>query len=620
MQILTIDFETYYDSKFSLSKLTTEEYIRSPLFEVIGVGVKVNDSDPQWFSGTHAEIKKFLQSFDIPNSVIIAHNAMFDAAILSWIFNIIPHGIIDTLSMARAIDGIEVGGSLKAAAERYGLGIKGTEVVTAIGKRRGDFHPQDLKQYGEYCKNDCNLTYDLFGVYSPRISPIELKIIDTTIRMFSEPALVLDAELLGQHLDSVKERKAALLSACLADKDTLMSNPKFAELLSSLGVVPPTKTSTATGKETWAFAKTDEGMIALLDHEDDRVQTIVAARLGTKSTLEETRTERFIGVAGRGTLPVPLRYYAAKTGRWGGSDKINLQNLPSRGNNTLKNAIKAPDGYVIIDSDSSQIEARVLAWLSGQTDLVEAFHKNNQEKWGNVPEERQKYDVYKIMASKIYRKPIGDITKSERFVGKTVILGSGYGMGGSKFQLSLKASNVDLELEECNGIISTYRDTYPCIPAFWRQGNTALECFLEGVTMDIGAVPEALSIGFDPVKLQTGFKLPNGFILTYPELRKEDDNFTYKTRSGRTKIYGGKIVENICQAIARCVIAEQLVQIAERYKVVLTVHDAIASLVPEDEAEKAQKYIEKCMRTAPKWATGLPLNCESGIGRSYGEC
>ena len=157
------------------------------------------------------------------------------------------------------------------------------------------------------------------------------------------------------------------------------------------------------------------------------------------------------------------------------SDKINLQNLPSRGNNTLKNAIKAPDGYVIIDSDSSQIEARVLAWLSGQTDLVEAFHKNNQEKWGNVPEERQKYDVYKIMASKIYRKPIGDITKSERFVGKTVILGSGYGMGGSKFQLSLKASNVDLELEECNGIISTYRDTYPCIPAFWRQGNTALE-------------------------------------------------------------------------------------------------------------------------------------------------
>jgi DNA polymerase len=318
VQILTIDFETYYDSKFSLSKLTTEEYIRNPLFEVIGVGVKVNDSDPQWFSGTHAEIKKFLQSFDIPNSVIIAHNAMFDAAILSWIFNITPHGIIDTLSMARAIDGIEVGGSLKAAADRYGLGTKGTEVIAAIGKRRADFHPQDLKQYGEYCKNDCNLTYDLFGVYYPRISPIELKIIDITIRMFSEPALVLDVELLTQHLDSVKEIKAALLYACFADKDTLMSNPKFAELLSSLGVVPPTKTSPATGKETWAFAKTDEGMIALLDHEDDRVQAIVAARLGTKSTLEETRTERFIGVAGRGTLPVPLRYYAAKTGRWGG--------------------------------------------------------------------------------------------------------------------------------------------------------------------------------------------------------------------------------------------------------------------------------------------------------------
>ena len=620
MDIITIDFETYYNSKFSLSKITTEEYIRSPLFEVIGVGVKVGDSDPRWCSGRKDRIYKFLDLFNIQDSIAIAHNAMFDAAILNWVFDIRPHGWVDTLALARAIDGLDVGGSLKAAAARYGLGEKGTEVIDAIGKRRSDFSPEELTQYGEYCKNDCTLTYELFKVYADRVDPVELQVIDVTTRMFSEPVLELDATLLTKHLEKVKTTKAQLLAHCAQDRDLLMSNNKFAELLSSLGVVPPTKISPRTGKETYAFAKTDEGMQALADHPNEAVQALVAARIGTKSTLEETRTERFIQIAERGTLPVPLRYYAAHTGRWGGSDKINLQNLPSRGNNTLKNAIRAPSGHVIIDADSSQIEARVLAWLSGQADLVEAFHKNNQEKWNNVPDDQQKYDVYKIMASKIYGKPIGDITKSERFMGKTVILGSGYGMGAVKFQAQLKAAGVELELDECEAIINTYRESYPHIPAFWKQADKALKCFMEGATMDIGVVPSALSIAFDPATLRHGFKLPSGYILSYPDLQRDEDGYSYKTRNGRTKIYGGKVIENVCQAVARCVIAEQLVWISSRYKVALTVHDAIACVVPEERGAKAQRFIEKCMRTAPDWARGLPLNCESGIGKSYGQC
>jgi len=318
MKIITIDFETYYDKEFSLSKITTEEYIRDPRFEVVGVGVKVNGEDAQWFSGTHEDTRDFLLSYDWADAVAVAHNAMFDAAILSWIFGIQPHMWCDTLSLARAIDGLHVSSSLKACAERHNLGAKGDEVINALGKRRGDFSEEDLIRYGAYCRNDCDLTWDLLNVYLPKVSSLELSVINLTIKMFSEPVLELDLPLLEQHLEEVRERKYELLQACEADPETLNSNPKFAELLRSLGVEPPMKISPTTGKETYALAKNDEGLKELLEHEDERVQAVVAARLGTKSTLEETRTERFIGIAKRGSLPVPLSYYAAHTGRWGG--------------------------------------------------------------------------------------------------------------------------------------------------------------------------------------------------------------------------------------------------------------------------------------------------------------
>lgn len=601
MKIITIDFETYYDREFSLSKITTEEYIRHEMFEAIGVGIKVNDGRSEWFSGTHQETQDYLSSIDWSDAIAVAHNAVFDAGILSWRFNIHPYMWCDTLSLARAIDGLEVSSSLKSCAERHNLGAKGTEVVNALALRRQDFDAEQLARYGEYCKNDCDLTWDLLNVYLPCVSDTELKVIDLTIKMFSEPLLDLDLPLLEQHLEEVKQRKDMLIAACKSDSEILNSNPKFADFLMTLGVEPPMKVSPTTGKETYAFAKTDEGLKELLDHPDERVQTLVAARLGTKSTLEETRTERFIGIAKRGSLPVPLKYYAAHTGRWGGTDKLNLQNLPSRGQNTLKNAILPPPGHVIIDCDSSQIEARVLAWLAGQDDLVQAF--------------ADKQDVYKIMASKIYNKPVNEISKDERFMGKTVVLGCGYGLGAAKFQASLKTAKVNLSLEECQGIINTYRETYAAIPALWRQAQRCLDAMLAGQTAPIGVRPDALYLG------QYGFVLPSGYRLGYVDLQKDSEGqFSYKARNGRTKIYGGKVIENVVQALARCVIAEQMVKISERYRPVLTVHDAIAIVAPVADAEAAQAFVEGCFNSPPEWAAGLPLACESGIGENYGQC
>lgn len=605
MQVLTIDMETYYDRGFSLSKMTTEEYIRDELFEVIGVSVQVDDGEPQWFSGTKAQTKQWLDQFPWDNAIAVAHNAMFDMSILNWVFDIRPKRIADTLSMLRALDGPDAGNSLAKAAERYGLGVKGNEVVNALGKGRIDFTPEELARYGEYCKNDTALTYDLFKILCERLPLFEMKLIDLTIRMFSEPVLQLDKDILTAHLNDVKEKKEALLNKALIDKDNLMSNPKLAETLRSLGVEPPMKISPTTGKETYAFAKNDEAFKALLEHDNVLVQAIVAARLGVKSTLEETRTERFIGVADRGTLPIPLRYYAAHTGRWGGDDKVNMQNLPRK--SPLKKAIKAPDGYTFIDCDSSQIEARTLAWLAGQDDLVAAFDAGE--------------DVYKIMASSIYDKPVDKVNDSERFVGKTTILGAGYGMGAAKFQAQLKTFGVELPLDECQYIIAVYRQTYPMIPALWKQGGQAIKAMINQNTAEFGRE------GAVVVNLM-GIRLPNNLYLKYPNLRAQTDpktgntEYVYDQKKGRatipTRIYGGKLTENVCQALARIVIGEQMLMIARRQRVVMTVHDAVGSIVPNEDAEAGRAFVEQCMRIRPKWAMGLPLNCESKMGASYG--
>ena len=610
MDFITIDFETFYEkSTYSLSKLTTEEYVRSDRFEVIGVAVKLNDGETEWGSGTHEQIKSWLETLPWDNSMAIAHNMMFDGFILGEIFGIYPKVYADTLSMGRALHGIEVGGSLAAMTERYGLGKKGDEVVAAAGKNREDFSPEELDRYGDYCVNDVELTYKLFHAMLKKGFPKnEMKLIDLTMRMFCQPKLDLNLTLLEQHLRDIKEKKEKLLvEADITDKGELASNPKFAELLKQLGVPVPMKISPTTGKETYALAKNDEEFKALAEHEDIRVQALVAARMGTKSTLEETRTERFIGISKRGLMPVPLKYYAAHTGRWGGSDNLNLQNLPSRGENAgkLKKAIEAPEGYMIIDADSSQIEARVLAWLAEQDDLVEAFANGK--------------DVYKLMASAIYSKAQEEITKEERFVGKTTILGAGYGMGAQKFRAQLKTFGVEITEGEARHIISVYRDTYPYIGALWRQAGQALEALTKDSTTSLGR-DGVLSL----VPAERSIRLPSGLLLRYDGLIPVRDEkgiqYQYKTRYGWNKIYGGKVIENVCQALARCIIGEQMIRIAKRYDVVLTVHDAIACIVKEEEVKEAQAYVEECMRWTPEWATGLPVNCESGFGKSYGDC
>jgi DNA polymerase len=263
----------------------------------------------------------------------------------------------------------------------------------------------------------------------------------------------------------------------------------------------------------------------------------------------------------------------------------------------------------MIDSDSSQIEARTLAWLAEQNDLVDAFDRGE--------------DVYKIMASAIYGKAVADITKDERFVGKTTILGCGYGMGAAKFQTQLKNFGVEVTLEEAKRIIDTYRATYPKITELWKSAASALKAILQKQQTTLGRG------GILKIEGSSGILLPNTLYLRYPNLRLFENEegkteLVYDTKRGKalipTRIYGGKVIENVCQALARIVIGEQMLLVAKKYRVVMTVHDAVACIVPSEQVENAMEYVEMCMRIRPSWGMDLPLNCEAGYGRSYGAC
>jgi DNA polymerase I-like protein with 3'-5' exonuclease and polymerase domains len=398
-----------------------------------------------------------------------------------------------------------------------------------------------------------------------------------------------------------------------------MSNPKFAELLTQLGATVPMKISPTTGKETFAFAKTDLGLLDLMDHPNPAVVAVTEVRLGVKSTIEETRTQRLIDVSKRGPLPIMLKYYAAHTGRFGGGDKLNMQNLPARGNNVIRSAICAPQGYKVVACDSSQIEARMLAYIAGQADLVQAF--------------REGRDVYSEFATKVFGYAVTKANKMERFVGKTCILGLGYGMGHVKFRDTLKKQGgIEIDEAEAKRIVYLYRNTYPMIPQLW----TRCDSLLRDMTTSQGGVVGNI-ISYD----QHGIVLPNKMVLRYNALRSTDDGFSYigdarafrkfaarvvmgasKDDISWTNIYGGKVTENIIQALARIVIADQMTAIGQSYRVILQVHDENVVCVPDALVADAQQVLVQAMTTPPVWAPDLPIACDDGAvaAQNYGGC
>ena len=596
MQKIYLDFETYYDVQLSLTKMSTVQYVNSPEFKVWGVGIKVEDGETEWYN--EEETPDVLQQIDWANTAVVCHNTLFDAYILTQYFNCIPAFYYDTAAMSRGLYP-NMSASLANACKREFANDetmrKGEELVNAKGVR--DLDPELDAQIGGYCIQDVDLTYALFQSYMTNYPDKELQIIDLTVRLFVEPKLMLDRGSLTTYKDEIAIKTAAGIEASGTTREVLASQQKFKAYLEDLGIVVPTKKSPTTGKRIPAFGKNDSAYIQMCNLYPE-YKHIWDARELVKSRIEETRAQRFIDSCNPdGTFSIPLRYYAAHTGRFGGADKINLQNLP-RGSK-LRTALMAPEGQKLFIADLSNIEARMLAWLSKEADLLDAFATGR--------------DVYCEFASQIYGRTITKQDKLERYVGKTAILGLGYGMGADKFQATLKTGSPSVELSDtaAKSIVMQYRGMYPNIPKLWSGMKDSLFQMIN---------PQGYGLKYGPLTIRArALELPNGMALNYPNLMFEYGNFVYKTEREIIRTHGPRITENVVQALARIVITDQMleVQAMPEVDIVLQVHDEIIAIGSELDSDATMEKIINIMRTAPNWCSDLPLDAEGGVSQVY---
>ena len=651
-RILTIDFETYWDTSigFTLSKMTTEEYIRHESFKAFGACVHEYGSDEpvRWYGDD--ELREYLNGIDWGRTAVLAHNAQFDVSIMEWVYAVHPAFIFDTLSMARALRGVEVGNSLAKLAQAFNLPAKGTAVYQTNGVNA--LTPEMEIELADYCAHDVFLCEEIFKRLVVGYPAKELRLIDMTLKMYTRACLELDPNMLSDAILDEKEKREALLQKLGVEETALASNPQFAAILETLGVVPPTKISKTTGKEALALAKNDALFQALLNGEREDVALLCEARLKVKSTTERTRAQRFLDISQRGALPVPLSYYGALSGRWTASkgSAINMQNL-KRGS-FLRKAIMAPEGHQLVVGDLSQIEPRVLAWLSDYEDLLDVFRAGG--------------DPYAAFGSQMFNIP--GLSKEShpdlRQSAKSALLGCGYGLGWAAFASQLLVGflgappvrydlgfakklgvtqdmaqrfldwEVNVEKLEAiphtcttrelvihclaaKAIIDKYRSTATPVVAFWDMCGMLIE--------------ESLYRGKEYKHKCLTFRkgeivLPSGMSLLYPDLNirrvkdektgKEQKEWTYG--ENKTKIYAGKITNNVTQGVARCVMTDGMLRTAKRYFVAGTVHDEQIVVVPDAEVEDAKTWVLAQMTVEPPYMPGIPLDADGGAHRRYG--
>lgn len=624
-QLVTIDFETYWAHDFSLASktLNTSEYIRDPQFMAHCCAIKIGGGKTRVVKGK--DLAKEFAKIDWANSDLLAHNCAFDGAILAWVYGHTPRRYFDTLSMTRGLHAEMTRASLDTIAKYYGIGAKSTTYL-APTKGLRVLTPEIYAGLAEGCEIDNDLCYEVFKKQAEVFPDDEIDLIDMTMRMFIEPTLEVDIPRAEAALEHEMNARLRALALSRVDEKTLNSSPKFAQALLDVGCEPPMKWSAKQGCMTHAFAKNDPDFLELLEHEDIRVVRLVQGRLAAKSTIVETRAYRLIKAGKDGQkLPVMLNYFGAKTGRWSGGNKLNLQNLnrqeydddgkPVPMTGELRKSIVAPANHVVMVCDSAQIEARTLAWLAGQDDLVEAFRKGE--------------DVYKKAASSIYATPVEDVTKDQRFVGKVSILGLGYGMGAPKFRTTLALGAmgppVHLPMSLCKTTVNTYRKVNHMIPTLWKEAEAVLRAMAAGKEGEWGVLSyDALTVW-----------LPNGMGLHYPGLRAIWDQeknrvsgYEYLANGHYKKIYGGLLVENVVQALARIIVSTQMLETQNYFstlklkkdevaRIASMSHDEIISVVPARLAKTIMSKQVVIMRVAPDWAEGLPLNAEGGYAVNY---
>ena len=609
MKVVVLDYESFFDSKggYTLKKMSTEAYIRDPRFEAHGAAIKWSPNhEAKWYD--EKELRYVLKEEDWSDVFMINHHAQFDSLILSHHYDVHPAKLGCTLSMARLLLGNHLSVSLDSVRKHYGMPGKKTPYHLFDGKHWNEIEPAYRQEIADGACDEVESIWTLFNVLLKDFPREELQIVDTTMKMFTKPVLRADVNLLAQVWEREEKSKQTRMAALGVTATELQSADKFAELLRAEGVDPEYK----QGKNgpIYSFAKTDDFMRELLEDENDRIRALAECRLGVKSTGLQTRAETLGFMAGRGPMPVYLRYAGASTLRFSGGDNANWQNF-KRGSD-IRRAIMAPEGHLLAPIDLSQVECRVLNYLAGQDDVVEKF--------------RDGQDPYIGIASQFYGRQITKADPDERGTGKQAELSCGYGCAGPKFKATAKLGiygpPVDLPLDDANRMVALYRQTHQGVTNYWRTAGRMLARLAGGDPLQWG-----------PLTIKDHrIYLPNGCAMIYDTIEyhrpAEDEEckeferngyWRYRTRQGWRSLWGSKLTQHICEAVSRVIMTQAMIRItALGFRVVNSTHDELLVLLKKDghEQHNLQKCVQEMKRT-PDWLPGIPLDAEAHLGSRY---
>lgn len=618
--VVAIDFETYYGKKYSLTSMTYVEYLFHPEYQEFGASISIDGDNTQWYEGE--ELAAILSEIPWERTCVIGQNLKFDASILCWKHGLpSAAGYIDLMDMANAWWPGEKA-SLGEVTQRLwpddSTMWKGKELASFYNKRWEDLDADMRDIMRAYCDQDNHITLAAAAELFPRIPFDERRLIDLTLRLYIEPRLYLDRERAANHAEELMEEKRELVKQSGLSWSRLSSNQKFAEWMRSVGIEVPRKIN-PKGEETDALGQKDPEFLATMA-DWPSYQHVWNARAAVKSTINVSRAQRFVDIADtlNGLIPVPLKYYGAHSSRWSGNQKQNMQNLPRKGE--LRKSLVVEEGYFIYVVDSSNIEARMLAWLVGESKVL-AMLRNGE-------------DLYNDMASKIYGYPVFRKQENEDGtlpfyeegnVGKTARLGLGYGMGSPKFRGTLASGPMGsapilVSADFAQMAVSVFRSDNPATVRFWQFMNSMLELMM---LPDCDARYGPLHFTHETIWL------PNGMPLRYPNMRKVEDQWPdgspkqsiVCTRGGKTvNLYGGIMTENVVQALARIVVAQQILWALDEFpdaRLLMTTHDEGAFRMPDDNADDRQERLNHLFTRPPDWCPDLPLGSEGGYARNY---
>lgn len=659
-RLLFLDFETYYDDDYSLRKMPTPNYILDPRYETIMCAAKVDGGAHEIIDGP--DFGAFISQFDPAETTTVTFNALFDNSILAWHYGFVPHTMLDAMAMARTIDGHQLSRFNLAELSRHiGLPDKGSAIHNVKGMYRRDImrDPRLWQSFKDYCIRDNENCEGIFNHYYPKMPWAERRLMDMVLRCCVEPRFICNTTLLEAHIGDVVAAKERLIAdAGGVDKKVIMSTQKFTEALTALGVdieykdSPTAKDADGNPKQIPAFSKTDAFMEDLQNDPDPSVAALAAARVGLKSTLEETRSRKLMSIGllpwqtyqngaprlySGGTMPIPLRYGGAHTHRLSGDWGMNMQNMPtvrgSKGKSKLRLSLEAPPDHTVVTCDLGQIEARLVAWICGATTLLEEF--------------ALKLDPYNKLAGSIFGRPVnrkltGTVDEIMGFIGKTGILGLGYGCGKDNFDTmvirSARAQGVDISQIYNREIgdkgVDAYRQRYFQIPTGWNK--------LQTIVQTTWSTPGMAPVNFGPTTISYGrILLPSGLSMDYAEPtmkrvqrpnKKGDmqwrEEYIYRYGKQWHRMYGPKMLENIVQALARIIVMNAALRIRDKgrylpcpwaYRFVLQAHDELVYIVPNAELDRAKQLIHSEMVRPPSWGKNIPLTADIGFGKSYGE-